>query len=238
MQKKLTIIIIIVLALLVVGAGAFVLLQDDQKSSLGIGEKKAPHFESSTPASNTTLAAVPPNVTIDFNFDLATGSSIDIFKDDKNYTSGETKIDENKLAMRRDIPQDAPDGTYTVKYKACWPDGSCHDGQFSFKIDRTLQTGYLDLTNQKEVTIRMSQIKFSPMEVKISKGTKVTWINDDAVTHYVNTDAHPSHTHVLELNSKALNKGDSYSYTFDKTGAFPYHCSAHASSMTASIVVI
>jgi plastocyanin len=128
-------------------------------------------------------------------------------------------------------------GLYTVQYKACWPDGSCHDGRFSFTIDRNKQSGFADLSNQKEVTIRMSQIKFSPMDTIIAKGTKVTWINDDDALHYVNTDSHPAHTHVPELNSQALNKGESYSYTFNQLGAFPYHCSAHASSMTGTVVV-
>jgi plastocyanin len=95
----------------------------------------------------------------------------------------------------------------------------------------------MDLTNQSEVTVRLSQIKFAPMEVKVSKDTKVTWVNDDEVAHYVNTDAHPAHTHVPDLNSKALDKGDSYAYTFKKPGAYPYHCSAHASSMVGTVVV-
>lgn len=236
MNKKALSIIILVVAVITVGVGAFIWLRNDQDSG-STSEKKAPHFESSTPASNAMLPAPPPNVTIDFNFDLSEGSGIDITKDDESYASDETTIDENKLAMRRDMSQDAPDGTYVVEYTACWPDGSCHDGRFSFQIDRSLQSDYTDMTGQKEVTIRMTDIMFEPRNLKISKDTKVTWINDDNTIHYVNTDSHPAHTHTPDFNSKALNKGDTYSYTFSQPGAYPYHCSAHAHTMTGTIVV-
>lgn len=222
--------------LLVVGA-AVILVNRDTKDPASITEKKTPHYESSTPANEMALAAPPPNVTIDFNFDLSDKSSIEITKDGIDYASGETTVGDNKLALRRSVRQDSPDGTYLVKYTACWPDNSCHDGQFSFRVDRTKVSAFKDMRNQKEVTVRMSQIMFEPMELRISKGTKVTWLNDDEATHYVNTDSHPAHTHIPNFNSKALNKGDNYSFTFEEAGAYPYHCSAHASTMAGAIVV-
>jgi hypothetical protein len=36
--------------------------------------------------------------------------------------------------MSTDLPADAGAGLYLVKYTACWPDGSCHDGQFAFAV--------------------------------------------------------------------------------------------------------
>ena len=44
---------------------------------------------------------MPINVVIDFNFDLAAPSEIKILTGGKDYSEGETVIDENKLAMRR-----------------------------------------------------------------------------------------------------------------------------------------
>jgi plastocyanin/methionine-rich copper-binding protein CopC len=233
MKKALLVTIPIIL---VIGA-AVIFVGRDTKNTNSTTEKKTPHYESSTPANDMVLAAPPPNVTIDFNFDLAGDSSIEIAKDGKAYGSGETSIDENKLALRRSMKQDAPDGSYLVKYTACWPDGSCHDGQFSFRIDRTKANAFTDMRGQKEITVKMSHIMFEPRELRISKDTKVTWVNDDGAIHYVNTDSHPAHTHIPGFNSKALNKGGSYSFTFNETGAYPYHCSAHAATMTAMIVV-
>jgi len=232
------ILLLVIPFLIVSGAiGAWFVLIDNDSSTQTGSEKKTPHFESSTPASNMVLAGVPPNVTIDFNFDLAQGSAIEILGNGTDYGVGETTIDDNKLAMRRSMKQEAPDGSYLVKYTACWPDGSCHDGQFGFQVDRARASGYIDLRNQAEVTVKMSHIMFAPMELRISKGTKVTWVNDDEVEHFVNTDSHPAHTHVLAFNSRGLKKGDTFQFTFNEPGAYPYHCSAHASTMTGMITV-
>lgn len=200
--------------------------------------KKSAHYETNTPEHGATLAGAPLNVVIDFNFDLAKPSEIKIVKDGKDYGVGETLIDNNKLSMRRNLDPDAPDGLYRVEYNACWPDGSCHDGYFQFAIDRKLGEKFEDQSEKSEVTIKMSQIKFMPMDLKIKKGTKVTWVNDESIEHYVNTDSHPAHTYYPTQNSKALKKGEQYSVTFDQSGIYPYHCSAHASNMTGNILVL
>lgn len=214
--------------------------------------KKSAHYESNTPAHGSVLADLPVNIVIDFNFDLAKPSSIQIIRDVSGspeqsntgmkvqgavYGNGETLIDANKLSMRRGISPNSPDGLFTVKYNACWPDGSCHDGSFEFAIDRTQANAYIDQTGKKEITIKMSEIMFKPKNIKVSKGTKIMWINDDNVGHYVNTDSHPAHTYYPTQNSKILKKGESYSLTFNQTGIYPYHCSTHASSMVGNLLV-
>ena len=199
--------------------------------------KKSAHYESNTPAHGAVLAGVPMNVVIDFNFDLAKPSAIQILKDDVDYGVGDTVINVNKLAMRRNLVADAPDGLYTVQYNSCWPDTSCHDGNFQFAIDREQAKSYEDMTGKKGVTIKLSQFHFEPQNLKISKGTKVVWVNDDEVEHYVNTDSHPAHTYYPAQNSKALKTGESFSLVFDDAGIYPYHCSVHASSMVGSLLV-
>jgi plastocyanin len=200
--------------------------------------KKGAHFETSTPTHATTLAAAPVEVVINFNFDLHSKSTLKVTKDGKDYSVGSTTVDANKLTMRRKMATSVPDGVYTVTYDGCWPDGSCHDGHFQFAVDSKKLSSYTDMKNQKEVTVKLSQVKFMPMDLIVSSGTKITWVNDDSETHYINTDSHPAHTQVLGFNSKALQKGDSFSYTFTDKGAYPYHCSAHAANMTGNIVVI
>lgn len=209
-----------------------------EKNTTGFSSpKKSAHYESNTPEHGAILAGVPINVVINFNFDLAEPSEIKILKDGKNYGVGETIIDANKLSMRRNMDTASPDGLYRVEYKACWPDKSCHDGNFEFEIRRDLKSSYEDLRDQKEVAIKLSEISFKPKAVLIAKGTKVTWVNDEDVEHYVNTDSHPAHTYYPEQNSKSLKKGDTYSLTFNTAGVYPYHCSAHEDSMKGSILV-
>lgn len=93
------------------------------------------------------------------------------------------------------------------------------------------------MTGKKEVAINLQNIAFSPSKVKISKGTKITWTNQDSVVHTVNTDSHPGHTYFQNQNSKDLKTGDSYSVTFADDGIYPYHCTPHAASMKGQILV-
>lgn len=205
--------------------------------------KKAAHFESNTPEHGDILAGIPINVVINFNFDLAKPSSIKISPWNKgreisiDMGVGETIIDSNKLSMRRKMNSNSPDDLYTVSYKACWADGSCHDGYFQFKIDKKMAQEFVDMTNKKEVTIDLKDIAFNPKNIKVSKGTKITWVNQDSVEHTVNTDSHPAHTYYLSQNSRILKKGDTYSATFTEVGIYPYHCTPHAASMKGAVLV-
>ena len=200
--------------------------------------KKSAHYESNTPAHGAVLAGQPLRVVIDFNFDLAEPSQITVTKDSRTYSTGATHIYDNKLAMATDLLP-MPDGLYTVAYKACWPDQSCHDGRFQFALNRSLASSFTDLSQSNEITIRMSDIKFKPMNIIVKSGAKVTWINDDNEGHYTNTDAHPSHTYQQDMNSRLLKKGEQFSYVVRHPSGsiLPYHCSAHAAGMTGTILV-
>jgi plastocyanin len=199
--------------------------------------KKSAHYESNTPEHEAVLAGIPINAVIDFNFDLVPPSKISILKDDVEYGTGDTIIDEGRLTMRRTMDPKSPDGIYTVYYDACWPDGSCHDGKFQFAIKRAERESYTDLTGQNNVNIDMLEISFKPGKIRIKKGATVTWTNQEDIEHFVNTDSHPAHTYFPEQNSRGLKIGDTYSVTFNEAGVYPYHCSAHASIMTGIIVV-
>lgn len=81
-------------------------------------------------------------------------------------------------------------------------------------------------TNQ----IAMKDMAFSPANVTVKANTTVTWTNDDTVKHSITSyDGHIP-------NSQDLSKGQSYSYTFTKTGTFKYHCGIHP-NMTGLVIV-
>ena len=199
--------------------------------------KKSAHYETNTPAHASTLAGVPVNVVIDFNFDLHDKSDISIKKDGKEYGLGRTSVDTNRLTLRRAMDPAAPDGLYTVEYNACWPDESCHDGSFQFAIDRTLSGDFEGQRGKEEVKVALVGITIKPQNIVIDSGTEVTWVNEDAAEHYINTDSHPAHTYYPKQNSRALKKGDTFSLVFDEPGIYPYHCSAHPETMTGMILV-
>jgi plastocyanin len=80
------------------------------------------------------------------------------------------------------------------------------------------------------VELKIDNFSFGPMSLKVPAGTTVTWTNNDDVPHtVVSADK-------TTFRSKALDTGDSFSYTFTKPGAYPYFCSVHP-KMTAEVVV-
>lgn len=204
---------------------------------LGIPKKSA-HYESNTPEHGAVTPAVPINVVIDFNFDLVPPSEIKILRGGKDYGVGPTIIDENRLAMRKEMDPSAPDGLYRVEYKACWPDQSCHNGNFEFAVDRNLvPKESFDLRGKGEVLVSLQNVLIEPALIFISPRTKVIWKNEDQIGHFVNTDSHPAHTYYRAQNSRGLKKGETFSMIFNRPGFYPYHCSAHPEMMRGWIVV-
>jgi plastocyanin len=73
---------------------------------------------------------------------------------------------------------------------------------------------------------------FTPPQITVQKGGTVTWTNNDKTTHTVIDDL----ANVGGPNSGDIAPGASYSFTFNKTGSFQYHCRIHP-SMRGTIVV-
>ena len=199
----------------------------------------APHFVDSSPAHGDVLAKLPEEIVLNFNFNLNPNSSIALTRDGEPAAIGSVAISPNQLSMRAPITEISTDGVYQVSYTACWPDGSCHEGSIAFIVDATTIGEYKDLRGQSAVTIRMIDgLRFDPARIIISPNTTVTWINGDSTIHFVNTDPHPSHNVLEDLNSSSLNQGESYTYTFKASGAWGYHCSAHYNlEMVAQVIV-
>ena len=78
-------------------------------------------------------------------------------------------------------------------------------------------------------SVDIRSMSFQPASVQVSVGATVTWTNFDGVNHTVTSDPGA-------FGSGSLTDGDTYSYTFNTAGAFPYHCSIHP-SMHGSVVV-
>lgn len=202
-------------------------------------QKFAAHYVDSAPVHGRVFSVVPDKVLINFDFTLAEPSSITVTRNGAAVQTGKTAITgANSLSLTTPLPADGGDGLYEVNYKACWPDRSCHDGRFAFRVDSKAISSYLDLTGKGEVAIDMRDLKFSPARIIVSKGTKVTWTNREGVLHFVNTDPHPSHNNLPDLNSLDIEQGKSYGYTFGRAGEWAYHCSAHyPQGMVGSVLV-
>ena len=77
--------------------------------------------------------------------------------------------------------------------------------------------------------VKIDNFSFGPPVLTVAPGTKVTWTNRDDIPHTVVADD-------KTFKSKTLDTDETFSYTFDKAGTYPYFCSIHP-HMTATIVV-
>ena len=76
--------------------------------------------------------------------------------------------------------------------------------------------------------VAIDNFAFSPATLNAKMGQQVTWTNKQDIAHTVTADG-GAFDHQMPT-------GATFSFTFDKAGSFPYHCTIHP-SMTATIEV-
>ena len=127
-----------------------------------------------------------------------------------------------------------------VKNNALWyGQGDISESEFLNAIKFLIDTGVivLDTTIVSEMMEAMVIIPngnfdvsssgfYLPLNLEITKNTKVVWVNEDSVPH--NIQSQDEFGKVSDMfNSPPLNTGDRFEYTFDEAGAFNYYCSFH-----------
>lgn len=80
------------------------------------------------------------------------------------------------------------------------------------------------------VNVSIKNFSFSPSTPTIKMGAKVTWVNNDNVSHTITSDSGNL------LNSETLSPGQSFSFTFTSPGPVGYHCKIHP-TMKGVIIV-
>ena len=70
---------------------------------------------------------------------------------------------------------------------------------------------------------KMNNSCYSPSKLMISQGTIVVWYNKDSKEHTVTSGPEQGQRDGL-FNSGLIRSGDNFSFKFDKTGDYPYHC--------------
>jgi plastocyanin len=86
----------------------------------------------------------------------------------------------------------------------------------------------------------MGDKAFSPNPLNIKLGDSVTWINDDSTVHTVTSGTGPTDPNVgKEFDSglkTLMSPGETFSFTFDKAGEFPYYCAVHP-TMIGTVII-
>jgi plastocyanin len=77
--------------------------------------------------------------------------------------------------------------------------------------------------------VEIKNIAFNPAAITVKPGDKVTWTNNDSVTHTVTLDDN-------SVDSGDLAAGSTFDHAFASAGTFAYHCKIH-SSMHGTITV-
>jgi plastocyanin len=72
---------------------------------------------------------------------------------------------------------------------------------------------------------------YNPNPIEIKVGDTVTWINDDSSPHTVT-----SSNDISTFDSNVLRRGETFSFTFDKEGEYPYFCTLHP-KMVGTVLV-
>lgn len=112
-------------------------------------------------------------------------------------------------------------------------DGNKDNGEIVPNKDKTdAEKNIIDLTNSSEVKISISDFAFSSQNIKVKKGTKLIWTNNDQSEHSVVSSNSGS-----ELGSELFGIGETYEHEFNSVGVFDYHCSAHP-FMEGSVTVV
>jgi plastocyanin len=78
------------------------------------------------------------------------------------------------------------------------------------------------------VEAKIVDFAFDPVTLTVPVGTKVTWRNTGVQHTVLSVDG--------LFSSKILDRGDTFSFTFDKAGTFKYVCGLHP-DMKATIIV-
>jgi plastocyanin len=78
--------------------------------------------------------------------------------------------------------------------------------------------------------VSISNFTFAPAELTVHAGANVTFTNADDIPHLVLANDG-------SFRSKALDSGDSFTFTFAKAGTFAYFCALHP-HMQGKVVVV
>jgi amicyanin len=98
-------------------------------------------------------------------------------------------------------------------------------------VDLAAQQGENAPAAQQTTNVEIMGYAYQPAALTIAAGDTVTWTNHDTAPHNVVVTDGPE-----KFTSPNLQKGQTYSYTFSKSGTYSYYCSIHP-DMKASITV-
>lgn len=109
--------------------------------------------------------------------------------------------------------------------------GSEHDLQESSSSSSSSSLAITEEGKVVSIVANSGSNSYNPNAIEVRVGDTVTWINDDSSPHTVTSSSDDS-----TFDSDVLRKGETFSFTFDKEGEYPYFCTLHP-SMVGTVIV-
>ena len=130
-----------------------------------------------------------------------------------------------------------------IKNTALWyGQGSISETEFLNAIKFLIDNDLIEIEEQEDKTISESVDArvsipngnydisgtgfYIPLNLEVTSGTTVKWINDDSVPHTIQSQD-PQGNIIGLFNSAPLMTGDVFEYTFEESGVYNYFCSLH-----------
>lgn len=87
-----------------------------------------------------------------------------------------------------------------------------------------------DVANDR--TVNIDDFAYEPKTLTVTRGTEVTWVNQDEAEHTITSDVGDA------LDSGNLDEGDEFSERFLEDGTFSYHCEVHGKDRMSGKIVV
>ena len=128
-----------------------------------------------------------------------------------------------------------------IKNTALWyGEGSISETEFLNAIQFLIENDLIELEQDEIVTENINSSVlipngnydvsgtsfYIPLNLEVTRGTNVIWVNDDSVLHTVQSQNDKGEVIGL-FNSAPLQTGETFEYTFDEAGLYNYYCSFH-----------
>jgi plastocyanin len=77
--------------------------------------------------------------------------------------------------------------------------------------------------------------RFQPKEISVPVGGTVTWSQEDNTVHTVTSGTPNDETGLFDHED--FGQGETFSFTFERAGTFPYFCMNHPEGMRGTVTV-
>lgn len=82
----------------------------------------------------------------------------------------------------------------------------------------------IESETEVEAVVRYTESGYAPRSLRVEAGTEVVFLNESSESMWTASNVHPAHQALPGFDAlEGFSEGESYSYTFTRTGVWQYH---------------